>query len=150
METRDWVNEDPVLYFLLGRRSGHLVVHAAVRVAFVLCLGVAALHAAGVLGIVPGLIAMAAVVIAVSWWVVPQVSLIIAALAFLFTNGFIYDLQGTLSWHGDSDIWTLLTLLLVAVAASIAGRWKAERSRAQVRTRNSSGPQGSRMFWEGV
>lgn len=150
MTTGEWVDEDPVLYFLLGRRSSHLIVHAALCLAFALCLGVAALRAAGFLGVIGGIVAMAAVVVCVSWWVVPQVSLLVAALAFLFINGFVVDLQGTLSWHGASDAWILVALAAGAWAASIAGRWHAERLTTSARARETSRPLGSRMFWKGA
>lgn len=120
------MDEDPVLYFLLSRKSPHLRFSAAVGSSFVLFLVISALVAAHVLGEVGAVVAMGVAVSAVSWWAVPPVSMVVALIAALFTNGFVYNAQGNLAWHGDSDLWTFGTLTLLALAAAIGGRWRSE------------------------
>jgi MFS family permease len=45
----------------------------------------------------------------------------VAVLAFLVTNGFLEDRLGELSWHGSTDLWRLLLLVMIGTFGLAAG-----------------------------
>jgi hypothetical protein len=57
----------------------------------------------------------------------------LAALAWLIVNGFLIDRFGELSWHGPSDVYRAVILVLAAGIGQVAGqlwwRWHATRFR---------------------
>jgi hypothetical protein len=56
---------------------------------------------------------------------------VVAVLAWLIVNGFLIDRFGELSWHGRSDVYRAVILVLAAGIGQVAGqlwwRWHATR-----------------------
>jgi hypothetical protein len=46
----------------------------------------------------------------------------VVPLGWLVTNGFLEDHEGELSWHGSTDIWLLMILVIAAALGLVAGQ----------------------------
>lgn len=46
---------------------------------------------------------------------------IIAVIGFLISNGFLEDRFGQLAWHGSTDLWRLLLLVMIAACGLATG-----------------------------
>jgi K+-sensing histidine kinase KdpD len=110
-----------VLEFILGRAGARLTFSAAVGLTFLGCLILAAMVASGVLSGDVAVGSLVAVVVVLSWWAAPGSAVVMSLVGFLFDNGFAVNTQGTLSWHGESDLLRLAALLGMAVMASVMG-----------------------------
>jgi hypothetical protein len=66
---------------------------------------------------------------AASWWLRPRLALALAAMAFLFVDGFGLGGEGQLSWDGTPDLARLSLLLITAATTSGLSLLLAERSR---------------------
>jgi hypothetical protein len=64
-----------------------------------------------------------------SWWLRPRLALALAAMAFLFVDGFGLGGEGQLSWDGTPDLARLSLLLITAATTSGLSLVLAERRR---------------------
>jgi K+-sensing histidine kinase KdpD len=119
--TKNNIDRDPVVDYLLGRDVPRLSPTAALGLTFVSCLVLAAVVAAGVLWGSIAFGACVAIVVVVSWWSSPATAVVLAGVAFLFANGFVFDSAGTLVWHGDTDVVRLALLVCLAIIGSLLG-----------------------------
>jgi hypothetical protein len=55
----------------------------------------------------------------------------VAAICWLFDNGFITDRRAVLGWHGSADLWRLGILLAAAAAGSLLGAGARVRAPAR-------------------
>jgi K+-sensing histidine kinase KdpD len=125
--TKSSFEGDPVIDFALGKGAAGLSFPGGVGLAFVACLGLAAIAATGA---IPGDVAFAGfllVVVATAWWSAPATGVVVALVGFLFVNGFALDSNGTLAWHGESDLLRLVSMVALAVTVSVLGNLRAER-----------------------
>ena len=118
-----------MLDFVLGRGSARLTLGTATGLTFVGCLGISAITA---IGLLPGELAFGAfvaLVVLMSWWSAPATSVVVGLMAFLFANGFAFDTQGTLSWHGEADLVRLSLLVILALTVSVVGSRRVDHAR---------------------
>jgi K+-sensing histidine kinase KdpD len=130
--TKQTIDNDLTIEFILGRDGARLSFAGALALCFVACLGVAAVVASG---FISGEVAFGGFLIAVvviSWWSAPGTAGVVAVVGFLFANGFAFDSAGALSWHGESDLLRLVTMVALALTVSVLGYGRLERSRHHV------------------
>jgi hypothetical protein len=139
------VGGDPVLYFVVGRDPECWSLVSSVGVTFVAGLILAAATAAGIVNEALAVSVLVGVVAVVGWWSSPASAALAGLVGFLFANGFLLDTEGTLAWHGQSDLVRLTVMVCVAVVAALLGRLRdlgkqrdSARSRPLVRKAQDS------------
>jgi len=112
---------DPVIDFIVGKGSRCSSLVSSVAVTFVSCLVLSAVAASEIVQAEFAFGAVALLVCVVSWRTSPANAVVVAVVAFLFADGFVFDQLGTLEWHGEGDVVRLVLLVLVALIASMLG-----------------------------
>jgi K+-sensing histidine kinase KdpD len=115
--------------WFLGNDDTKVSFAGGMGLGLVIYLGLAAIVAAASLDPRIGFVAYAVAVAALAWWAAPGVALSLAAMAFLFVNGFVLNRVGNLSWHGSEDALRLATLLVIALFVSNSSQDHNERLR---------------------
>lgn len=125
--TRPTVEDDLTLAFILGRKGGGLSFTGSVALTFVACLGVAAVAATGVVSGEAAYWCFLLVAVVIAWWSSPMSAVVNGCVAFLFANGFAFDTDGILSWHGEADLLRLMAVVALALTASFLGSGRRVR-----------------------
>jgi K+-sensing histidine kinase KdpD len=115
--------------WFLGNDDTKVSFAGGMGLGLVIYLGLAAIVAAASLHPRIGFVAYAVAVAALAWWAAPGVALSLAAMAFLFVDGFVLNSAGNLSWHGSEDALRLGTLLVIALFVSNSSQDHRERLR---------------------
>lgn len=95
----------------------------AVAICFGVSLMLGVLIASSVLQPGAAAVAFALLVASIGYFTTVPSALAVAALAFLFEDGFLYGTHGVLTWHGSDDVVRLGGLLILAITVSLMGRW---------------------------
>ena len=127
--TKPTIDDDLTLAFILGRDGGGLSFSGAVALTFVASLGVAAAVASGVTSGDAAYACFLLVAVVLAWWSSPAAATVIAAIAFLFADGFAVDTGGVLAWHGEADLLRLVALVALSVTVSFLGSGRRARLR---------------------
>jgi len=120
---------DPLLEWFLGTDDTRISLVCGMALGLLVFLGLAAVVAATNLDASVAFVVFAVAVAALAWWVAPVGALGIAAMAFLFIDGFVLNRGGNLTWHDRDDALRLATLLVIALLVSNSSQDRRARLR---------------------